>query len=60
MLTGGVEPSEENLISWFKAGVHCVGMGCKLFVKKADGSIDYEGLSTKDKETLALVQKLKN
>ncbi|HTX78472.1 MAG TPA: bifunctional 4-hydroxy-2-oxoglutarate aldolase/2-dehydro-3-deoxy-phosphogluconate aldolase [Longilinea sp.] len=31
MPTGGVEPTEENLTKWFKAGVAGVGMGSKLF-----------------------------
>ncbi len=30
MPTGGVNPEEENLRSWFSAGVACVGMGSKL------------------------------
>lgn len=33
MVTGGVEPTEENLKSWFQAGVYAVGMGSKLFPK---------------------------
>ena len=33
MVTGGVEPTEENLSAWFSAGVYCVGMGSKLFPK---------------------------
>lgn len=39
MVTGGVEPIAENLTSWFKAGVFCVGMGSKLFPSEeiADG-----------------------
>lgn len=34
MPTGGVEPTEESLRAWFKAGVTCVGMGSNLFPKK--------------------------
>ncbi|MFA5651603.1 MAG: bifunctional 4-hydroxy-2-oxoglutarate aldolase/2-dehydro-3-deoxy-phosphogluconate aldolase, partial [Proteiniphilum sp.] len=34
MVTGGVEPTEENLSAWFKAGVTCVGMGSNLFPKE--------------------------
>lgn len=59
MPTGGVEPTEDNLKKWFDAGVHCVGMGSKLFVKGADGQFDYAGLTQKVKETLAIVQKLR-
>lgn len=32
MVTGGVEPTEENLAGWFKAGAFAVGMGSKLFL----------------------------
>lgn len=31
MPTGGVEPSEESLTAWFRAGSACVGLGSKLF-----------------------------
>lgn len=31
MVTGGVEPTEENLSAWIKSGVTCVGMGSNLF-----------------------------
>lgn len=34
MVTGGVDPSEENLSSWKKSGAFCVGMGSKLFPKE--------------------------
>ena len=38
MVTGGVEPTQENLTSWIKAGVFCVGMGSKLFPERQSGS----------------------
>lgn len=31
MVTGGVEPTEENITAWIKSGVICVGMGSNLF-----------------------------
>ncbi len=31
MPTGGVEPTEESVTSWIKAGAACIGMGSKLF-----------------------------
>ena len=54
MPTGGVESTEENLKGWMDAGVHCVGMGSKLFVKNAEGSIDYTQLTRKVSETLEM------
>lgn len=31
MPTGGVEPTEENVTTWIKAGAACLGLGSKLF-----------------------------
>jgi len=31
MTTGGVEPTKEDLTSWFKSGVDAVGIGSQLF-----------------------------
>jgi len=59
MPTGGVSPTKENLKEWFEAGVHCVGIGSKLFMKKEDGSFNYEGISTKVSEAINIVQDLK-
>lgn len=34
MITGGVEPNEKSISSWFKAGATCLGMGSQLFTKE--------------------------
>lgn len=47
MVTGGVEPTEENLKSWFSAGVYCVGMGSKLFPKDVITSKDWKSITRK-------------
>ncbi len=52
MVTGGVEPTEENLTSWFKAGVYCVGMGSKLFPKETIAKQDWAAITAKCKEAL--------
>lgn len=59
MPTGGVTPTKENLTAWFKAGVHCVGMGSQLITKDILANKDYSSLATKVKEALQLVQDLK-
>lgn len=59
MPTGGVNPSEENLKEWFDAGVHCVGMGSKIFIKNKDGSYDVNSLKEKLEGALQYVQQLK-
>jgi 2-dehydro-3-deoxyphosphogluconate aldolase/(4S)-4-hydroxy-2-oxoglutarate aldolase len=42
MPTGGVTLEENNLKSWFKAGVVCVGIGSHLFSKETLLAINYE------------------
>lgn len=59
MPTGGVEPTEDNLKEWFGAGVHCVGIGSKLFKRTSDGSLDYKAVSEKVKSSLEIVERLK-
>ena len=58
-ITGGVEATEDNLSSWFKAGVKVVGMGSKLITKDILKNGDYDGLKTKTKEVLATIKKIK-
>lgn len=41
MATGAVEPTEENLTAWMKAGTTCVGMGSKLFPKDRIAAQDW-------------------
>tara|TARA_Y100001972_G_C7643725_1_gene323421 strand:- start:1101 stop:1769 length:669 start_codon:yes stop_codon:yes gene_type:complete len=59
MPTGGVEPTEENLSAWFKAGVHCVGMGSQLVTKDILANSDWASLTEKVKNALAIVKKYK-
>lgn len=54
MVTGGVEPTEENLKSWFDAGVYCVGMGSKLFPVEVINAADWNRITEKCKEILNL------
>jgi 2-dehydro-3-deoxyphosphogluconate aldolase/(4S)-4-hydroxy-2-oxoglutarate aldolase len=55
MVTGGVSPDEENLKSWFNAGVYCVGMGSKLFPKDRVKAGDWRYITDKCKEALGYV-----
>ncbi|NJN27919.1 MAG: bifunctional 4-hydroxy-2-oxoglutarate aldolase/2-dehydro-3-deoxy-phosphogluconate aldolase [Cyclobacteriaceae bacterium] len=59
MPTGGVSPGEKNLTEWFKAGVHCVGMGSQLMVKDVSGNFDYAAISQKTREVLKIIAKLR-
>ena len=58
MITGGVEPTKENLVSWFKAGAFCVGMGSKLFPKDRIAAKDWNYISEKCREALGFVSAL--
>ncbi len=53
MVTGGVEPTEENLSAWMKAGAYCVGMGSKLFPKDRVAAEDWAYVTDKCREALA-------
>ena len=57
MATGAVEPTEENLSAWFKAGVTCVGMGSKLFPKEMIAAGNWEAKSTLCRDALATIKK---
>lgn len=59
MPTGGVSPTQENLESWFNAGVTCVGMGSKLIKKNQDGSFDYETIESLVRKSLEIIANLK-
>lgn len=52
MPTGGVNPTEENLTSWFEAGVSCVGMGSKLISKEILAQRDFQTLEDNCRNTL--------
>lgn len=56
MVTGGVEPTAENLSSWFKAGVFCVGMGSKLFPKDKVAAADWQYVTDKCREALDIIK----
>ena len=55
MVTGGVEPSEENLTAWIKAGASAIGMGSKLFPKAVVASGDWSAVTAKCREALGYI-----
>lgn len=60
MITGGVEPTEENLSLWFKAGVTCVGIGSNLFPKEALKNGEWTKITELCKESLSIIKKYNN
>lgn len=59
MPTGGVDPTEESLAKWFKAGIVACGIGSKMITKELLAAKDYAGIEKKVAETLALAKKVR-
>ena len=59
-ITGGVEATEENISSWFRAGVAVVGMGSKLITKDILKNRNYDVLKAKTKEVISIIRKIKS
>lgn len=57
--TGGVEIEENNIASWFKAGVCAVGMGSKLVSKQIIEKRDYDKIEFLTKETFEIIEKVR-
>jgi 2-dehydro-3-deoxyphosphogluconate aldolase/(4S)-4-hydroxy-2-oxoglutarate aldolase len=55
MPTGGIEPTEDDLSSWFKAGVVCVGMGSQLISKQIIFEKDWTKLRKNIAQVLAII-----
>lgn len=60
MPTGGVEPTEESIHGWFKAGVACVGMGSKLFPKETIESGNFAAITENVRQVLGWIQKARS
>jgi 2-dehydro-3-deoxyphosphogluconate aldolase/(4S)-4-hydroxy-2-oxoglutarate aldolase len=58
MVTGGVEPTEENLSAWIKAGAFCVGMGSKLFPKDKVAAADWQYITDMCSQSLDIISKI--
>ncbi len=59
MPTGGVEPTEESLSAWFKAGACCVGMGSKLITKEIIKEKDFKKLEEKVNQAIRIIKSIK-
>ncbi len=57
MVTGGVEPNEENLKGWFSAGVTAVGMGSQLFPKDVLASGNYQQIEEVVRKCVEIVSR---
>jgi 2-dehydro-3-deoxyphosphogluconate aldolase/(4S)-4-hydroxy-2-oxoglutarate aldolase len=59
MPTGGVTADEDNLRSWFDAGVVCVGMGSGLVKKDWVNAGDYDKIEKLTTKTLDLIKQIR-
>ncbi|MFI3318558.1 MAG: bifunctional 4-hydroxy-2-oxoglutarate aldolase/2-dehydro-3-deoxy-phosphogluconate aldolase [Rikenellaceae bacterium] len=59
MATGAVEPTEENLTAWFKAGVFCVGMGSQLFPSDVVKAGDWKKVSQMCEYALSIAKSVR-
>lgn len=59
MATGAVEPTEENLTAWMKAGTTCVGMGSKLFPKDRIAAQDWNYITEKCRFALEIIRQVR-
>lgn len=57
MVTGGVEPTQDNLTKWVDAGVTCVGMGSNLFPKEVIAAKNWAEITRMSQEALAIIAK---
>ena len=60
MPTGGVEPTRENISSWFNAGVVAVGMGSQLISKTAIQSKNYSLIKENTQKALDFIKEWKS
>lgn len=60
MITGGVEPTRENLTTWFQAGAMCVGMGSQLFTKDILQNGNWTLLTQRVIQSLELVRQIRH
>jgi len=59
MVTGGVEPTRENLTAWIKAGVTCVGMGSNLFPAEVIAAGEWDKITSLCREALAIIEEVR-
>ena len=59
MPTGGVDPDEASLKTWFGSGIVAAGMGSKLITDAAVKARDWAGIEAKVRETVEAVRRVR-
>jgi 2-dehydro-3-deoxyphosphogluconate aldolase / (4S)-4-hydroxy-2-oxoglutarate aldolase len=60
MPTGGVNPEDENLRSWFSAGVACVGLGSKLIRPDWIKAGNFDAIQDLTRNALQMIQSIRS
>ena len=60
MITGGVEPNEQNFRSWFEAGATCLGLGGNLFSKDIMDIRNWSGLTARVRDLLEIAKRVRS
>lgn len=60
MPTGGVDPDNTSISSWFNSGADAVGMGSKLISKKSMDQRDFSGIEQSTKNVLSIINQIRS
>lgn len=58
--TGGIEPTEESITPWIKAGAVCIGLGSNLITKEIIKEQNFSKLKDDVSNVLSIIKKVKN
>jgi len=60
MATGGVEPNQASLTTWFRTGIVCAGMGSQLITKEILNKEDWTTLRHKVSDSIDIVRQIRD
>jgi len=60
MPTGGIQATEENISSWFRVGVSCVGMGSQLLREDLIAVHDFDTITSLTRNVLGWIRKARS
>ena len=60
MATGGIEPTQASLTTWFKTGIVCAGMGSQLLTKDILNREDWTTLRHKVSDSITIVRQIRD
>jgi 2-dehydro-3-deoxyphosphogluconate aldolase/(4S)-4-hydroxy-2-oxoglutarate aldolase len=60
MPTGGIQATEENIASWFRVGVSCVGMGSQILREDLIAVHDFDTITSLTRNVLGWIRKARS